>query len=78
MNLVTQIIDFGQGIPADELSKLFKPFRTTSAKISADEKSTGLGLAIVKKIVEAHQGTVEVESVIGKGTTFTFTLPISN
>lgn len=75
--LVTKIIDFGQGIAADELSKLFKPFRTTSAKVSADEKSTGLGLAIVKKIVEAHQGEVQVESVEGKGSTFTFSFPIN-
>lgn len=75
--IITQIIDYGQGIEKDELSKLFKPFRTTSAKVSADEKSTGLGLAIVKKIVEAHHGTVQVESEVGKGSTFTFTFPTS-
>jgi len=76
--LVTQIVDYGQGIAADELSKLFKPFQTTSTKISADEKSTGLGLAIVKKIVEAHHGTVQVESVEGKGSTFTFSFPMNS
>lgn len=75
--LITQVIDFGQGIPAEERSKLFKPFQTTSAKVSADEKATGLGLAIVKKIVDAHQGSVQVESEVGKGSTFTFSFPIN-
>lgn len=75
--LVTQVIDFGQGIPAEELSKLFKPFQTTSAKVSGDEKATGLGLAIVKKIVEAHQGSLQVESEVGKGSTFTFSFPVN-
>ncbi len=74
--LVTQVIDYGQGIPSEERSKLFKPFRTTSAKVSANEKSTGLGLAIVKKIVDAHKGTVKVESIVGKGSTFTFSFPV--
>jgi signal transduction histidine kinase len=76
--IVTQIIDQGQGIPEKELSKLFRPFQTTSAKATANEKSTGLGLAIVKKIVEAHHGTIRVESTVGKGSTFTFTIPLIN
>ena len=76
--IVTQIIDKGQGIPELELSKLFKPFHTTSAKPTANEKSTGLGLAIVKKIVEAHHGTIRVESTVGKGSTFIFTIPLYN
>ncbi|MDP3180573.1 MAG: hybrid sensor histidine kinase/response regulator, partial [Bacteroidota bacterium] len=46
--VVTKIIDQGQGIPAEELQKLFTPFQTTSVKATANEKSTGLGLAIVK------------------------------
>ncbi len=75
--LMTQVIDFGQGIPVEEQSKLFKPFQTTSAKATADEKATGLGLAIVKKIVEAHQGTIQVESEAGKGSTFTFSFPVN-
>jgi len=75
--LVTQVIDFGQGIHSEDRSKLFKPFRTTSAKISADEKSSGLGLAIVKKIVDAHQGSIQVESEEGNGSTFTFSFPVN-
>ena len=76
--IVTQIIDQGQGIPEKELSKLFRPFQTTSAKATANEKSTGLGLAIVKKIVEAHHGTIRVESTVGKGSTFIFAIPLLN
>lgn len=74
--VITRIIDHGQGIPESELEKLFSPFQTTSVKPTASEKSTGLGLAIVKKIVEAHGGTVAVESKIGAGSTFSFTLPL--
>ena len=74
--IVTKIIDQGQGIPVEELSKLFKPFQTTSAKPTDNEKSTGLGLAIVKKIIEAHHGTIRVESIVGKGSSFIFTLPL--
>lgn len=73
--IVTQIIDQGQGIPERELSKLFHPFQTTSVKATANESSTGLGLAIIKKIVEAHHGNIGVESEVGKGSVFTFTLP---
>ena len=73
--IVTKIIDQGQGIPKVELQKLFKPFQTTSVKATASEKSTGLGLAIVKKIIEAHHGWVKVESEVGTGSTFYFTLP---
>lgn len=74
-DIVTKIIDQGQGIPAEELSKLFNPYQTTSVKATADEKSTGLGLAIVKKIIEAHHGWVKVESEVGKGSQFYFSVP---
>jgi signal transduction histidine kinase len=62
--------DNGQGIPADELEKIFHPFYTTK------ESGTGLGLAICHKIVQDHQGTMGVESVLHQGTIFTITLPI--
>lgn len=74
--VVTKIIDQGQGIPAEELQKLFTPFQTTSVKATANEKSTGLGLAIVKKIIESHHGMVTVESEVGKGSVFAFKIPI--
>ncbi|MEQ8190665.1 MAG: hybrid sensor histidine kinase/response regulator [Candidatus Eremiobacterota bacterium] len=73
--IVTGIIDQGQGIPFDEISNIFKPFQKTSVKATAGERSTGLGLAITKKIVEGHGGKISVESTVGKGTKFYFTLP---
>lgn len=68
--------DSGQGIPAGEIGNLFKPFHKTSVRSTADERSTGLGLSIVHKIIEAHKGRVWVESTVGKGSTFYFTLPL--
>ncbi|HVN48920.1 MAG TPA: GAF domain-containing sensor histidine kinase [Bacteroidota bacterium] len=70
------IQDQGQGIPAEELKKLFKAFSRTSVKPTAGEKSIGLGLAITRRIVEAHGGRIWVESETGKGSTFTFALPL--
>ncbi|MBC8115676.1 MAG: HAMP domain-containing histidine kinase, partial [Candidatus Saccharimonas sp.] len=69
--------DEGQGIPAASLSRLFKPFSTTSVRSTGGEQSTGLGLAIVRRIVEGHGGRIWVESEVGKGSTFSFTLPVT-
>lgn len=68
--------DQGQGIPIEEMKKLFKDFSRTSVKPTAGEQSIGLGLAITRRIVEAHGGLIWVDSEIGKGSTFTFSLPI--
>ena len=68
--------DQGQGIPVEEMKNLFKEFSRTSVKPTAGEKSIGLGLAITRRIVEAHGGMIWVDSEIGKGSTFTFSLPI--
>ena len=73
--LLISVKDEGQGIPAVELDKLFQPFQTTSVKSTAGEKSTGLGLTIVHKIVEAHEGSIWVESEVGKGSNFMFSIP---
>ena len=75
-SVITRVIDQGQGIPADEIETIFKPFKTSSVKTTAEEKSTGLGLAIVKKMVEAHEGKVEVQSKVGIGSEFSFSLPL--
>ncbi len=69
--------DQGQGIPEADLSKLFKPFSKTSVRSTAGEQSTGLGLAIVRNIVEGHGGRIWVESEVGRGSTFSFTLPLA-
>ncbi len=73
--IVLRVRDEGQGIPAQELGGMFKPFSRTSVQSTAGEKSTGLGLAIVRKIVEAHAGRISVESEVGRGSTFTVVLP---
>lgn len=75
--LIITVQDQGQGIPKEEIEKLFKPFETTSVKATAGEKSTGLGLTIVAKIIEAHEGTIEVESRVGEGSLFRISVPIS-
>lgn len=76
--VVTKISDQGQGIPASELSELFVEFHTTSTQPTNNEKSTGLGLAIAKQIVEGHGGKIWAESVVGKGSKFTFKLRLIN
>ncbi|MBN2441170.1 MAG: PAS domain S-box protein [Spirochaetales bacterium] len=73
----TSVIDQGQGIPKDELQKLFLAFERTSVKPTGGEESTGLGLAIAKKIVEGHHGKIGVKSEPGIGSTFYFCIPIN-
>ncbi len=70
------VTDEGRGIPEAELEKLFKPFAKTSVRSTGGEKSTGLGLMIARKVIEAHHGQIGVDSVVGQGSTFYFTLPI--
>ncbi len=76
-DLLIAVTDQGQGIPGTELNLLFKPFQLTSTRSTGQELSTGLGLSICKRIVELHHGTIQVESTVGCGTTFTIRLPES-
>lgn len=76
--VVIAVADQGQGIPAEELSKLFRPFGKTSVRSTAGEKSTGLGLAISRRIVEAHGGRIWAESEVGRGSVFRFDLPVGS
>ena len=69
--------DQGPGIPEADRKLLFRSFQKLSARPTGGEKSTGLGLAIVKKIVDAHGGTIDVESGSGGGTRFTVTAPLT-
>jgi signal transduction histidine kinase len=71
------VIDQGQGIRVEEQGMLFGAFQRTSTRPTAGEHSTGLGLSICKKIVELHGGTIGVESEVGRGSRFFFTLPLS-
>lgn len=75
--LEISVTDQGQGIPKDEQKMLFTEFGAGSVHPTAGEKSTGLGLAICKRIVETHGGRIWVESETGKGSTFSFTIPVS-
>ncbi len=75
-NVQIAVTDEGQGIPEEELDKLFKPFGRTTVQSTGGEKSSGLGLAIARKIVEGHGGNITVESEVGKGTTFFVSLPL--
>ncbi len=68
--------DQGPGISEEDRKKLFGEFQRLSAQPTGGEKSTGLGLAIVKKIVDAHGGDIWVYSEPGKGSTFSFTIPM--
>jgi two-component system NtrC family sensor kinase len=67
-----EVKDTGCGIADENLSKLFEPFYSTK-----DQKGTGLGLSVVWGIIDKHQGTITVDSELGKGSTFTIRLPVS-
>ena len=71
-----QVIDTGPGIPEQLLPKIFQPFFTTKAGTRSGEgQGTGLGLAICREIIQHHGGRIDVTSEVGKGTTFTISLP---
>ena len=74
--VIVVVSDQGKGIPKSELGELFKPFTTTSVKSTGGEESTGLGLVSVKKIIETHGGRIWVNSAIGIGSQFYFTIPL--
>lgn len=71
-----KVRDQGPGLSKEDQTKLFGEFQKLSARPTADESSTGLGLSIVKKIIDAHKGNIWVESTLGAGATFIFTLPL--
>lgn len=75
--VVIAVRDAGPGIPAQEQAALFQPFSSTSVRSTAGERSTGLGLLICRKIIEGHHGRLWVESTVGSGSTFAFSLPVT-
>lgn len=74
--VITHIQDTGVGIPKEALQHLFTKFFRVSGKLSQGSKGTGLGLYIAKSITEMHHGKIWVESEPGKGSTFSFSLPV--
>jgi signal transduction histidine kinase len=78
VEVLIKVMDNGLGIPETDLPHIFDRFYRVSKESHRDIEGTGLGLAIVKTIVEQHQGKIWVESALGHGTTFSFTLPLAD
>lgn len=74
--LVLQVADNGIGVPAEDIPRIFERFYRVDRSRSREMGGTGLGLSIVKHVAQAHGGSVEVSSVIGKGSTFRLKLPL--
>ncbi|WP_029489389.1 sensor histidine kinase [Ochrovirga pacifica] len=72
--ILVKVKDNGEGIDKDNIPRLFERFYRVDKSRSRDQGGSGLGLAIVKHIVEAHEQTIDVKSVVGSGSTFYFTL----
>lgn len=76
--LVLDVSDTGEGIPAEDLPRIFERFYRAKRTIAEDPNGAGLGLALVRSFTEAMSGTVTVDSQPGRGTTFTVTLPLAS
>jgi signal transduction histidine kinase len=73
--VVCRISDTGRGMAPEDLPHIFDKFKQAGFKLSGGDRGLGLGLSIVKGIIEDHEGTIRVESLLDQGTTFTFDLP---
>lgn len=73
-----RIADTGVGIAPDQLRLIFEPFYTTKEPDEHGHGGTGLGLSVCRQIIEQHRGRIRVESVLGKGSTFTVKLPLGD
>jgi signal transduction histidine kinase len=71
------VVDTGIGIKSEDLPKLFQEFSQIESGYTRNHEGTGLGLALTRRLVELHGGTIRVESECGKGSVFTFTLPVA-
>ena len=74
---LVSIQDFGPGIKKADQSKIFTRFFRSSGAEAGNVGGSGLGLYISKEIIKMHRERLTIKSVVGKGTTFTFTLPLS-
>ena len=75
--LAITVTDTGIGIPEDKLDRIFESFEQADGSTAREYGGTGLGLAVTKKLVELHGGKIQVDSTIGVGSRFTFTLPVA-
>nr|WP_280954370.1 ATP-binding protein [Methanohalophilus levihalophilus] len=71
------VSDNGIGIPEEEQKRIFEPFEQAGVPSSTKAEGTGLGLTLVKNLIEMHGGNISVQSEPGRGSTFSFTIPIS-
>lgn len=74
-HVVIAVSDTGIGIPSEKLSRIGQPFEQVSSATARSHGGTGLGLAITKKLIEMHEGELKINSVFGKGTTVTVSMP---
>jgi len=72
-----RVSDTGVGIPPEQLRLIFEPFYTTKEPDEHGHGGTGLGLSVCRQIIEQHHGRIRVESIVGKGSTFTVKLPLT-
>ena len=77
-SVILQVADQGIGMSEDDIGHLFEKFYRGSTAKDAGIRGTGLGLVLTKQAVEAHGGTISVESRLGSGTCFTVSLPVAN
>ena len=73
---IIRVRDTGIGMPPDAARYIFEPFKQVDSSSTRKHKGTGLGLAITKRLVDCMEGTIEVESQLGEGSTFTVTFPL--
>ena len=71
------VSDTGEGIPAADLPNIFERFYRVDKSRARATGGSGLGLTIAKRLVEAHGGKIEIQSELGKGSRFAFTIPVS-
>jgi len=76
-SLVVDISDSGIGIPAQEQERIFQPHYQVSPAGGEGSAAGGLGLAVIKSLIERHGGEIWLESTVGEGTTFSFSLPVA-
>lgn len=73
-HLIVSVQDTGMGIAPSEIDKIFIPFYNN--RLARQQETNGIGLALTKELVELHHGTIEVDSIVGKGSTFTIRIPV--
>jgi signal transduction histidine kinase len=77
-SLLFCVIDTGEGIPSEAFERIFEKFGQAESRQAGRTMSTGLGLTFCKMVVEAHGGRIWVESELGKGSRFSFIIPLSS